>query len=281
MAERKRLKNDSGATPPPSSSSSGGKSDPPKERGSRPKIDYRDHAHYIEDAVTYDREGLERSQAVEAAMQPSASSRGQISGASAAAVRLEESALDLIGDEAADMVMKSRMMRWDKSKRKYIQTTVGAELSGESWSKRTKLESGKVVRANKLEPGAIYEKWQKKTKRSVGRVGVFDDVTAEGEGGFEDSGAAAFTGAGRDSAAGGKGGDGTRSVSLIRKERAAKKDMMRKNMKKEDRKRLERKDKNEKIEMMRKNDGKGFQGKKGFSGKWGASQKGPPKKGNR
>eukprot|EP00957_Ditylum_brightwellii_P035257 2674274-Ditylum_brightwellii.AAC.1 len=74
-------------------------------------------------------------------------------------------------------------MRWDKSKKRYVQTTVGEELGGSigGSSKKMKLESGQVVRSDKLKLGAMYEKWQKKTNRSVGRTGVFDDVT-EGDG---------------------------------------------------------------------------------------------------
>lgn len=45
------------------------------------------------------------------------------------ALRLQESILDIVGDEQEDMVKQQRVMRWDKSKRKYIQTTIGEEVS--------------------------------------------------------------------------------------------------------------------------------------------------------
>ena len=86
--------------------------------------------------------------------------------------------LDIVGDENADLVKKHRIMRWDKSKRKYVQTTLGSELSGDSKSKKLRLESGQFIKSDKAKLGELYEKWQKKTNQSIGRVGVFDDVTA-------------------------------------------------------------------------------------------------------
>ena len=53
--------------------------------------------------------------------------------------------LDIVGDENVNLINRQRMMRWDKSKQKYVQTTVGDELSGESKTKRTRLESGQLV----------------------------------------------------------------------------------------------------------------------------------------
>ena len=44
------------------------------------------------------------------------------------ALKLQESILDIVGDDQADLVKQHRLMRWDKSKRKYVQTTIGAEV---------------------------------------------------------------------------------------------------------------------------------------------------------
>jgi hypothetical protein len=41
---------------------------------------------------------------------------------------------DIVGDENDRLV--KRMMRWDKAKHKYVQTTVGSELSGDSEPRR-------------------------------------------------------------------------------------------------------------------------------------------------
>jgi len=83
---------------------------------------------------------------MEAAMQPSAASSAK--GSTALAFRIEENMLDIVGDENVDLIKRQRMMRWDKCKRKYVQTTVGDELSGESKTKRTRLESGQTLGNN-------------------------------------------------------------------------------------------------------------------------------------
>jgi hypothetical protein len=177
---------------------------------------------------------------------------------------MEDAMLDIVGDEQADLAQKQRMMRWDKAKRKYVQTTVGSELSGDSKSKKLRLESGKLIKSDKMKLGDMYEKWQKKTNRSIGRVGVFDDVT-------EVDNSAPFAG---NAAAGGKGkreGDETKSATQIRKEREAKQNLTTKNMKKSDRRRLERKEHSGNKE--KGGTTKGYQGKKGTSGRWAGKRK--------
>lgn len=142
--------------------------------------DFRDNLHFMENDITHDTAAAARERQMEAAMQPSASSTSK--GAQNLAYRIEENMLDIVGDENVDLVKRQRMMRWDKSKRKYIQTTVGDELSGDSKSKKMRLESGQLVKTDKAKLGELYEKWQKKTNKSIGRVGVFDDVTEDAAG---------------------------------------------------------------------------------------------------
>jgi hypothetical protein len=139
-----------------------------------------------------------------------------------------------------------------------VQTTVGSELSGDSKSKKLRLESGQLVKNDKMKLGDMYEKWQKKTNRSIGRVGVFDDVA--------DADTSVTVGGYDASRKGANGGDQTKSVTQIRKEREAKQNAKIKNMKKGDRRRLERKDKSNKKEKTPT--AKGYQGKKGTSGRW-------------
>jgi ATP-dependent RNA helicase DDX54/DBP10 len=256
-AERKRLKKNPNL-------SSQQLSDTEHERKSKELrgTDFRDKAFFINDGFTVDSAEAARSRQIEAAMQPSAASNQR--GTAAAALRMEEAMLDIVGDEQADLAKKQRMMRWDKAKRKYVQTTVGSELSGDSKSKKLRLESGKIIKSDKLKLGDIYEKWQKKTNRSIGRVGVFDDVTE-----MDDS--APFAG---NTAVGGKGkrgGDQIKSATQIRKEREAKQNLKTKNTKKSDRRRLERK---EHIGIKEKDaTTKGYQGKKGTSGRWAGKRK--------
>ena len=43
------------------------------------------------------------------------------------ALKLQESILDIVGDDQANLVKQHRLMRWDKRNCKYVQTTIGAE----------------------------------------------------------------------------------------------------------------------------------------------------------
>lgn len=257
-AERRRLKKNPSTTP---SATSHGSQDKRKKnmRGN----DFRDNAYFIENEATTNPEEAQRQRTVEAAMQPSAANT--MKGIVGNALRLEEAMMDVVGDEKEQLVQKQRMMRWDKSKRKYIQTTVGAELSGQSRSKRIKLESGQIVKSDKLKLGEIYEKWQKKTNRSVGRDGVFDN-----DAGDDVDDAPVGRGGGKKrkkGKGGGIGSDGTTSAKAIKKSRESKQDTKLKNMKKADRKRLERNNRSEQNATTGVPK-KGFQGKKGASGRW-------------
>jgi hypothetical protein len=252
----------------------------PGEKKAKDKsgTDFRDQAYYIDNEIVHDTAEAQRSRHIEAAMQPSASSNTKDSMSSA--LRLEEAMLDIVGDENIDLVQKHRLMRWDKSKRKYIQTTLGSELSGESKSKRLKLESGQIVKSDKIKLGELYEKWQKKTNKSIGRVGVFDDVTSNAEDNIDNvqigSSSKGKGGKGKSNTNQNKGTDTIKTVAQIRKEREAEKQKKLKNMKRSDRRKLEQKkrtDTNTKMSEMGKK-GKGWQGKKGFSGRYGAVIKG-------
>ena len=215
--------------------------------------DFKDMTFFIENDLTPDTAAAARSRQIEAAMQPSSASNMKNG-----AIRLEEAMVDILGDEQTDLVQRQRMMRWDKSKRKYIQTTVGSELSGDSKSKKLRLESGQVVKSSKMKLGELYEKWQKKTNRSIGRSGVFDDVTeTDHDSGFSSGFVVA---SGKD----GKG-EKPKTASQIRKEREAKADVRLKNMKRSDRKRVESDNRQARAPTANK---KGYQGKKGASGRW-------------
>lgn len=256
-AERKRLKKDPNYKASSTSAAVAKKSK--QKRGA----DFRDSSHFIDNDMTQDTAAAARSRQIEAAMQPSASSSAK--GSTALAHRIEENMLDLVGDENTDLVKRQRMMRWDKSKRKYIQTTVGEELSGDSKSKRTRLESGKLIKTDRAKLGELYEKWQKRTNKSIGRVGVFDDVVAEGDAPADDSRTARKKGQG----GGAKLRDETKTAVEIRKERERKEKVALKNMKKSDRRKIEEKMRSEKQEAIdaAKKKYKG-PGKKGPSGRW-------------
>lgn len=242
-AERRRLKKDPSAAPTARVTSSEAKVNKPKRRS-----DFRDPTFYIDNDFTSNTEEAQRSRQIEAAMQPSSSSSAK--GSMGTALRIEETLLDLVGDENEDMVKKQRMMRWDKAKRKYVKTTVGSELSGESKSKKLRLESGQLVKSEKLKLGELYEKWQKKTNRSVGRTGVFDD--GDGAAPLPEKKKKCKKSPSRD--------DEVKSISTIKKERAKKQNMALKNMKKNERRSIEQKKKESKAYSAKKASNK-FQGK--------------------
>ena len=207
--------------------------------------DFRDPAYFIDHDFSSNQEEAERLRRIETAMQPSSSSaapRGMIR----TALRLEETMMDLVGDENDEIVKKQRMMRWDKSKRKYVQTTVGEELSGESKSKKLRTESGQLIKNSKLKLGELYQKWQKKTNRSIGRSGVFDDV---GGGAAIVSTDEDFSTRKQRKGGGGnkeppnklKTGNELKSAIDIKKERDKKQNMKLKNMKKGERRHVEQK----------------------------------------
>ena len=263
-ADRKRLKkNGLGAAPSSSDTNRILK---------QKKTDYRDHAFFIDNDITSNTEEAQRQRQVEAAMQPSSSS-GAIKGSMGAAIRIEEAMLDIVGDESDQLVQRQRMMRWDKSKRKYVQTTVGAELSGESRSKKLRLESGQLVKSDKMKLGELYEKWQKKTNRSVGRDGVFDDP--ENENDLEGMPPSVSKGrrGGSGSSKSNKKEEKVKSAAAIKADRLQKQDNKIKNMKRADRKRLEQSQKT-RGGGVKGGQAKGYQGKKGVSGRWGSGQKG-------
>eukprot|EP00581_Thalassiosira_minuscula_P013976 CAMPEP_0183714618 /NCGR_PEP_ID=MMETSP0737-20130205/9092_1 /TAXON_ID=385413 /ORGANISM="Thalassiosira miniscula, Strain CCMP1093" /LENGTH=1034 /DNA_ID=CAMNT_0025943579 /DNA_START=143 /DNA_END=3247 /DNA_ORIENTATION=+ len=242
-----------------------------KAKGKR-GTDFRDNLHFIENDITHDTAAAARSRQIEAAMQPSSSSNSK--GSAALAHRIEENMLDIVGDENVDLVKRQRMMRWDKSKRKYVQTTVGDELSGDSKSKKMRLESGQLVKSDKLKLGELYEKWQKKTNRSIGRVGVFDDVT-EDDGIDHTAGTLkrGQKGVGIKSNTNSNTGDEMKTAIAIRKEREKKEKNILKNMKKEDRRKIERKQRSEKSTDHGGPSKNRQKTKKGPSGRWKGSHK--------
>jgi ATP-dependent RNA helicase DDX54/DBP10 len=187
--------------------------------------DFRDSSFFIENEAT---EEAQRFHRMEAALQPNsaASTRGSVG----KALRVEEAMLDILGDERDELVRNQRLMRWDKSRRKYVETTVGTELRGDSKSKRLRLENGTLVKSDKMKLGELYEKWQMKTRRSIGRSGVFDD--SEGGSSSQER---------RDgvkwSSRGSK--DELKSAVAIKKEREKKQNLKIKNMRKSDRRALE------------------------------------------
>jgi len=155
-------------------------------------------------------------------------------------LQLQQSMLDIVGDENTDLVQKHRIHRWDARKKKYIQTTVGQQLSmmNVSKSKRIKLENGQFIKSKDSKVGQLYTKWQKKNQKTIGRVGVLDEVED-----FKPS----------------------KPLSQIKKERKIKAKEKMKNMNKEDRTKIFRKRKLKQDEVKQIS---GYQGKKGFSGRY-------------
>jgi ATP-dependent RNA helicase DDX54/DBP10 len=254
-AERKRYKSN-----PESIPSVGNEYDSSKHSHAMNKKmenDYRDPEYFIDHDISSNQEEAERLRRIETAMQPSSSSaapRGMIR----TALRLEETMMDLVGDENDEIVKKQRMMRWDKSKRKYVQTTVGEELSGESKSKKLRTESGQLIKSSKLKLGELYQKWQKKTHRSIGRSGVFDDVGAAAAADDDFSTRKRKAGGGKQVPPNKfKSVDELKTAIDIKKERDKKQNMKLKNMKKGERRHVEQKQSNRSSGPKKGSKGKG------------------------
>ena len=90
------------------------------------KGSFRDNQHYISFAGEQ-YQASERERHMEAQLLPSSGESKHDQKLSA--LKLQESILDIVGDEQADLVKRHRLMRWDKSKGKYVQTTIGEEVS--------------------------------------------------------------------------------------------------------------------------------------------------------
>ncbi len=210
------------------------------EKPKEVKTDFRDPSFYMENDFTGNSEEADRSRKVESMLQPSASA---VRGMAGRAVRMEEAMLDIVGDDNDALIKKQRMVRWDKSKRKYVQTTVGEELAGHSKTKKIRLESGQLARKDDSKLGELYSKWQKKTNRSVGRTGVFDDnpgpIHVKGSKGKKSSGGKSEK-------------SELKSAAEIKKERDRQQNLKMKNMKKQDRRVVERKQKEERNAKARK-----------------------------
>lgn len=233
----------------------GGRASIEKKTKGKCHSDFRDADHFIENDFGSNAADCARSRQMEAAMQPSASSTTK--GSIAAALRLEEAMVDMVGDEHADLAQKQRMMRWDKAKRKYIRTTVGSELSGASKSKKMRLESGQLVKSSKMKLGDLYEKWQKKTNQSVGRSGIFDDASESIDGFVDAVGDKGLN-------VGSQNDAQQKNASQIRKRRETVHKNKVKNMKKADRRRFEQR------LSAKKGLAKGSEGRKGVNRRWGS-----------
>jgi len=121
---------------------------------------FRDPNFYIHNGCTSESFGSSR---VEASMQPSAASA--LEEVSSNNRRLEDSIMDLVSDDKVELVRRQRIVRWDKSKRKYVQMSQRSDVDRKSDSKKFRLESGKVMKWDKIRPGYLYDKWKKKTKK--------------------------------------------------------------------------------------------------------------------
>ena len=231
-AERRRLKKDPQANV---------ERMPTDEKPKEIKTDFRDPSFYMENDFTGNAEEADRSRKVESMMQPSSSA---VRGMAGRAVRMEEAMMDIVGDDNDALIQNQRMVRWDKAKRKYVQTTVGSELAGHSKTKKIRLESGQLARKDDSKLGELYSKWQKKTNRSVGRTGVFDDnpgpMNVKGS-------------RGKNKSPGGKPDKSElKGAAEIKKDRDRTQNLKMKNMKKQDRRVVERKQKEERTANARK-----------------------------
>merc|ERR1712187_489897 len=85
--------------------------------------DFRDPNFYINSGLSNE---SHISRRVEASMQPSAANN--MDKAFSNCHRLEDSMMDLVSDDKFELAHRQRMVRWDKSKRKYVQMSLGSDI---------------------------------------------------------------------------------------------------------------------------------------------------------
>ncbi|KAG5182404.1 P-loop containing nucleoside triphosphate hydrolase protein [Tribonema minus] len=187
---------------------------------------FADPEHFIGYGVT------EAGAFVEGAMQPRSVEKA---GDGFATDRLAEAMLDVNPDEAVDMVRKQRVLHWDARKHKFVKTSL-AEMSDNK--KRTvRNEAGVMVTAKKQKAGEIFSKWQKKSRREVGREGDEEDAgaAAGGGGGGRRGGGPRGAKGGAAGAPGARARDELRSAGQVRKLRDKQKNDALRSMPKEKR----------------------------------------------
>jgi ATP-dependent RNA helicase DDX54/DBP10 len=82
---------------------------------------------------------------------------------------IDQQVMELVADDASEIFRQRNVLRWDKSKKKYVQEKAGA--------KRMRDEGGNMVSMKNYEPKR-YEKWKQQTHMSIPSVG---DVEREDE----------------------------------------------------------------------------------------------------
>lgn len=90
---------------------------------------------------------------------------------------IEEMVFDLIPEDARDIFRKRTAMQWDRKKKKYVQQSGGMDPTG-ALRGTLRNESGQSIKKSKVKEGKIYEEWQKKSKKTIAKVGEDEDGSA-------------------------------------------------------------------------------------------------------
>uniref|UniRef100_A0A7S3J4G9 DBP10 C-terminal domain-containing protein n=1 Tax=Euplotes harpa TaxID=151035 RepID=A0A7S3J4G9_9SPIT len=84
---------------------------------------------------------------------------------------MEDLNLNLIPDDEKSLLKKKTEMRWDKSKKKYVQVATGKD----SFVKKARNEAGKLINYKRDKDPELYKKWMKKTHLKIQDTGEQED----------------------------------------------------------------------------------------------------------
>lgn len=94
---------------------------------------------------------------------------------------LEDLNLNLLPDDEHSLLKQKSEMKWDKTKKKYVQVVVGKDGT----KSKLKNESGKFINYKKDKDPELYKKWMKRTHLKIQETGEREDRrTVESAGSF-------------------------------------------------------------------------------------------------
>jgi hypothetical protein len=92
-------------------------------------------------------------------------------------MNIEEMVFDLIPEDARDIFRKRTALQWDRKKKKYVQQSGGMDPTG-ALRGTLRSESGHSIKHSKAKEGKVYEEWQKRSKKSIAKVGEVEGGSA-------------------------------------------------------------------------------------------------------
>jgi len=89
---------------------------------------------------------------------------------------IEDAVLNLVADDNSDLIKKQSIMRWDKKKKKYV------ESNSLNTDRKVRNEAGVIVKDKDQGKPTFYQNWVKKTNQRIPKAGsaeIADDTVSE------------------------------------------------------------------------------------------------------